>query len=316
MKRNGNTLRRFFFLFLLPVLALANTHAWAMQFCGPRFAPEQSHIVVDAGNNLRQWGGKDYASAPIVKVLDALEEVQVLRSDGKWAEVETVDGKKGFVNAKCLTPYAVFISGKSPAGGEPLITCKEDASGTRKEIKADLDGDGRLETLRLTCQAGWGCANYFLDVYGPDGKLLFRGPRHGDSPLIFCRCHAGIYFPDIVRDIDGDGRAELLLPQPRSDVSPVPFEMFRWNGSGFTTIMTNVGLFADKDHPEVFLPVAYKDDADPFRYIYYFDEKERNRLVAGITGKDGKFGEAVVRFDGTAFRVVQWKLPYKKSESN
>lgn len=291
---------------LLPLLARAQ------DFCSvPPYPRTEARFVVDDGNNLRQWGGTDYAKAPVVGRLSTGEMVRLLGQDGRWAHVETRDGKRGFVNAKCLAAYDAFVTGRSPAGQvDSLIGCSRDMR--VEPIRVDLDGDGRPETLRLTCAPGNGCADYFLDVHAADGRLLFAGPRDGPSFFIFCSCHAGVYMPEVFFDMDGDGRKEMILLHPRGDVSPTPVEAFRFNGSGFDHVLANKGFFASREDPDLLRAVDFKDpDAQPYRYLYALHTDKAGNLIASIAG-DGASGEAQVRFTPEGLRVVRWTSPYRK----
>ncbi|GFK94397.1 hypothetical protein NNJEOMEG_02241 [Fundidesulfovibrio magnetotacticus] len=287
--------------------------ALAQDFCSvPEYPKAEARFVVDNDNNLRQWGGADYAKAPVIGKLDAGDMVRLLSLDGRWARVRTRDGKEGWVNAKCLAPYETFVTGKSAAGNyEGLIGCGPDER--VKLLKVDLDGDGRPETLRLTCESGNGCSNYFLDVLSPEGKTLFAGPREGLSYFIFCSCNAGEYLPETFFDLDGDGRKEMILLHPRSDVSPTPVEAFRFNGSGFDHVLVNKGFFGSKAEPDFLRATDYPKDPnfEPFRYLYGLKVDDKGRLIASIAGP-GAAGEAEVRYTPEGFRVVRWTAPYKK----
>lgn len=289
------------------------TGASARPFCSaPVFAPAESRFVADDGNNLRQWGGAQYASAPVLAVLNAATEVRLIRMDGKWAEVETREGLRGFVNAKCLVTYKDLVAGKIP---DPRQIDLQGCDGGRKpiEIKADLDGDGKAETIRLTCDPGAGCVNYFLDVLSSDGRTLYKGPRYGDTTLIFCECNAGAWMPRAVTDLDGDGKAEILMTSPASDVSPVAFYLLRWNGSGFDMAMKDIGYFAEKSDPDFLKAVPYPkgEYPAPFRFAYIAEARPGGPLVVTIGGQDGGYGVAEVRFEPGGLRVVKWREAYR-----
>lgn len=297
---------------LVAVLAGAAFAAWAQDFCSvPPYPKQQSRFVVDDDNNLRTWGGAGYAKAPILDKLNKGEMVRLISQDGGWAEVVTRRGQRGFVNAKCLTAYDAFVTGKSPAGNvDSLIGCTKGTAVA--PLRVDLDGDGKLETLRLTCAPGNGCVDYFLDVLAPDGRVLFAGPREGPSLLIFCSCHAGVYLPEVFFDMDGDGRKEMILLHPRSDVSPTAVEAFRFNGSGFDHVLTNKAYFAAKENPDLLRAVDYREDGpEPYRYLYGLKTDKSGELIASIAG-DGASGEAVVRFTPEGLKVIRWTMPYKK----
>lgn len=298
-------------LFLVACAMVISSDALA-QCTAPKFPREHSRIVVDDGNNLRKWGGKEYASAPILKVLKTGDEVRLIAQDAKWAEVETEEGMKGFVNAKCLAPYELFVTGKSAAGNyEALLGC-----GEKEKVATflvDLDGDGKKETIRLTCESGVGCSNSFMDVLSASGQVLFKGPRHGNSPFIFCRCDAGEYQIKAAGDLDGDGKGEILTVVGPSDVSPAGFLLFRWTGAGFDEVWSESALVSSKESPDAFiLSKRVFNSPEPYRYLVGVETNGEGVMVAHVAGADGGSGEAVVTLQQKAMKVVRWAKPYKK----
>lgn len=315
------TLRLFFLGFLLAAVPAA---ALAQGICSaPHFAPEKSFIVVDDGNNLRERGGAGYASAAILKVINACKEVGLLRREGRWAEVETPDGLRGWINAKCLAPYAEFVAGKSAAGMDPSISgCAELDEST--SFPLDLDGDGAMETMRLACAPGVGCSNFTMDITDAKGGRVFEGPKYGASPLIFCLCDAGTYWPELAGDLDGDGRAELLAQYGPSDVSVSAFYLGRWNGHGFDTARNLVALLEDPARPETFVyaPFPEGEAMSEARWIMSFSGWEANGRVRGSVyqykgdpakGYDLYYGEAVFTPQKDGFQLDSWTKPFAKA---
>jgi len=64
------------------------------------------------------------------------------------------------------------------------------------------------------------------------------GPAKKDAedPLVFGEWDFGISMPEVVGDIDGDGRVELVAHAPQSDVSPTSFRVLRWTGNQFKPV--------------------------------------------------------------------------------
>ena len=277
--------------------------ALAQQYCtAPLFAPNESYMVVDDDNNLRLWGGDNYANAPVVAVLYAGDEVRLLSVQGSWAEVETRDGTHGFMSAQYLTPTSSFLAPGGIADRQDML---ERCNGPGRGLSADLDGDGVNEQIRLSCADGYGGTNYFLDVFAADGRMLYQGPRFGPTPLIFCECNYGIYMPEIFQDLDGDRMAELLIGQPQSDASPGTFNMLRWNGAGFTPVWSDMGLYADASDPDYFRLVPASYDM-PYRAVVNLSLAPGNQILAGILDDQWRWGTATVAFDGRGFRITRW----------
>lgn len=308
------------------LLAAIPAAALAQGVCSaPHFPPETSFIVVDDGNNLRQWGGADYAKAPILATLDALDEVGLLRREGRWAEVETRDGLRGWINAKCLAPRAAFLAQNADKGDSIISGCAEIRE--RTSFPLDPDGGGRQETLRLTCEPGVGCSLFTMNVVNAGGEVVFQGPSFGESPLIFCLCDAGTYWPDLVGDLDGDGRIELLAEYGPSDVSVSSFYLGRWNGRGFDTLKNQVALLEDPARPGTFVYAPYPEGEgmSEARWIMSFqgpDADGRDSRIRGSVyqykgdpakGSDLYYGEAVFAPFKDGFRLESWTKPFAKA---
>ena len=293
---------------LLLVMCALPGSALAQSLCeAPMFPPGESYTVIDDGNNLRQWGGDNYASAPIIGELNTGDEVRLIAIQGRWAEVVTEYGVHGFMSAQYIMDTRSYLAPGGPADrAETLGSCYNPG----RTINADLDGDGRPETLALTCQAGLYCPSLFLDVYASNGPLLYQGPRWGESRLIFCECDYGVYEPDVVMDMDHDGWAEMLLMHPQSDVSPAEYDLYRWNGAGFTMVWENMGLTAEPSNPD-YLRIAPlpADFAVPFRFVAGAEQGPGGELLLAVFDDQWNYGQAEVAYDGRGFRVVRWVQP-------
>lgn len=105
--------------------------------------------------------------------------------------------------------------------------------------KVDLNHDGQLETVGLTCvkrsDEGWFS---LLSVWDSSKRLIWQSQAAKEEPWSFGGWDWGVSDLHLVDDIDGDGHIEVVSPQPVSDVSPVHFRIYRWNGKAFTYVRT------------------------------------------------------------------------------
>lgn len=102
---------------------------------------------------------------------------------------------------------------------------------------ADLNGDGRAERIfwrRLGSDAETGTF-YQVVVKDSADVILWKSPEILDSnhPLAFGEWHFGISMPQLAGDVDRDGKVELIIPAPQSDVSPTFFRILQWTGNAF-----------------------------------------------------------------------------------
>ena len=104
------------------------------------------------------------------------------------------------------------------------------------QLQANLDHDGRLETVVWKKFSTTNLGDFYqLIVYDDDGSILWSGPRKADDtdPLVFFSLDTGVSLPQILMDVDLDGKVELLAPMVQSDVSPTYFRKLRWTGKQF-----------------------------------------------------------------------------------
>lgn len=292
----------------------------------PVFPMDQSHVVLDDGNNLRQPGWPDPMKAPVIGRLDAWDEVRVLERRGKWATVATPDGREGVVNARCLAAYADIVAGRREVEGFPAKDNCAFSPDWKTRFSADLDGSGKASSLTLKCLPWKGCSNHGLSIAGPDGRILYSGPQKADSPLFFCLCDYGVYWPEAFGDMDGDGRAELLAANSPSDVSVGTFYLGRWNGAGFDTLRRDLALIEDPARPGFFAFAPPPENGDPapaqLRWIMSFSGLDKaGKLVGSVYqyrktagGQNDLFsGEAVFSMGPDGLTLLSWRKPFKKS---
>jgi hypothetical protein len=77
-----------------------------------------------------------------------------------------------------------------------------------------------------------------LVLEGANGRVIWRSPlaaRMGD-PGAYVIGNMGVAVLQVAGDFDGDGRREVVVEEPRSDVSPPRFRILRWNGSELTQV--------------------------------------------------------------------------------
>lgn len=105
------------------------------------------------------------------------------------------------------------------------------------QIKADLDGDGEVEMISwLPFAEDEDLGTFYrLEVTDRAGQVIWKGAelKDTDHPMIFGAWHFGVSLPQLLADIDLDGKVELVAPEPQSDVSPTWFRILEWRQGRF-----------------------------------------------------------------------------------
>jgi hypothetical protein len=170
--------------------------------------------------------------------------------------------------------------------------------------RIDLNGDGSLEKVGLHCtevtDQGWYSR---LTVWSGDGRQLWQSLPAKVGVWAFGGWDWGISDLQWVGDIDGDGAVEALAAEPVSDVSPVPFRIFRWSGRAFHHLKTASLLQAGPDR------FVWSNERVGTTWIGAFKQGGLG-VVWSMTGSgEVKLREARLQGEPQGFRVVKWLKP-------
>lgn len=270
-------------------------------------AIEERAVVLDDGNNLREFGGPSYRNARIIGVLNQGDVVTVHRREGRWSMVTTSEGILGWVHSSCLKTIAP--ASEAP-GGPGLQTCPQDMS---RRFLVDLNGDGRNEIITMIDLPSPEGGDARLVVRDHQGRSLWEGPT-GESPFLFICRDWGFYWPNVIGDIDGDGVVELLAQQPQSDVSPSSFFMARWTGAGFVPVSRGWSLLENPMGSGRFVKAQYTYDGKPVSWIMDVELLKKNGELRVTVYQDNgggnvRTGKAWARMDEGGARIIRWSEP-------
>ena len=143
----------------------------------------------------------------------------------------------------------------------------------------DLNGDGRAEKVGLRPFKSGDTTFQQLVVCDSAGRMLFEGPKtvtnnaYADHPLVF-----GGEFDlgelEVIGDLDGDGKVELIGTDQKSDVSPTGFRLLRWQNRAFRCVKRGC-LVPAPQRPATFV---WSQDRGAVSWIDHF---RATRRVAG-----------------------------------
>lgn len=193
-------------------------------------------------------------------------------------------------------------------------------------LTADLDGDGRPETISLKKTPGSGPDStmgemWYLVVLDDDGTELWTSPKTKDpgNPLAFGQWDYGECMPEVVGDVDGDGKVELMATGPQSDVSVRPVKMLRWTEGAFRLVKQSSLPETAPTGSDIYGWGDPSRDPNGRRWISrFFRVRPDGKSVVEITdyagGTQVKNGKAVIEPTAKGFHVANWILKLTPAE--
>jgi len=205
------------------------------------------------------------------------------------------------------------VSSRSLGQGVPIRA----SVGGSNRLYGDVDGDGNDEILVWQKVATKEVGDFYrLSIYRPDGTLLWHSPPSEsiDDPYAFGSWDFGESLPEVLIDIDGDGQAELLAPAPASDVSPVFYRIFGYNGRALVARRPGV-LLRSRRNPQRFIWVNPVPKDRPVQTWVSRLEPGGSPMeaIAQVVRSDGgesiQMGKVRLRFDRYGAQIVGWIEP-------
>jgi len=184
---------------------------------------------------------------------------------------------------------------------------------SKEHLVGDIDGDGKDEIVTWkkshTVELG---DFYRVYVYKESGKLLWKSPdtKNDDNPYAFGSWDFGVSLPEVLIDTNGDNQVELLAPAPVSDVSPVYYRIFYWNGHSLVASCSSILAKLEKNYFYFINPCSSCDIA----WVSQFKKAiSKNVAEVEITklDSDGKslMGSAIIKFNVHGANIEKWIKP-------
>jgi len=187
------------------------------------------------------------------------------------------------------------------------------------KLTADIDNDRRSETLTWKPFSSSVGATFFqLQLSDDDGTVLWRGPKtkNPDSLYFVGETDMGISLPELFTDIDGDGFAELLIPELQSDVSPTTYHRLRWIKNEFHTLPTRALIMKNTYKPSTLEWRAVPNDDYHIFWASNFHKSHTNPkyVSVDITGywpdsEEPANGTAELYLTQKGATIVKWIKP-------
>ena len=184
-------------------------------------------------------------------------------------------------------------------------------------LSADLDNDGRMERVAWKPFARDQSGIYYrLEVRDNDGSLLWRGPqvKNVTSPFCVAELDFGVALPQVLEDLDGDERYDLLIPEVQSDVSPTLFHRLRWEGGRFVPMRSAYLVFFRGTHNDrvQWMPRPPRPYGFWVASLSPAPRGTARARILGFTARDHttpKEGVGIIRWAPGGGAVIDWDKP-------
>jgi hypothetical protein len=197
--------------------------------------------------------------------------------------------------------------------------CHAAENATEPEVLvADLNGDGQPEVIsrrRLGADSETGT---FFQIVVKDASdaVLWTSPEILDPnhPLAFGEWHFGISLPQLAGDVDRDGKVELIVPAPQSDVSPTFFRVLQWTGKAFEPKYSRA-LSGKGRKGAAFKWTQSPSLADYWVQQWLGSSAEGGWVVELVSLREGsevRTATAVISAKGDGFELIRWIQPPAK----
>ena len=190
-----------------------------------------------------------------------------------------------------------------------------------REFHADLAGTGLARDR-------WHKVHVIPTDVGPLGQrfgvvvtdaadgVIWESPRPDDDadPRVFGKWDHGECLPELLADIDADGKLELVAREAGGDVSPLLFRALEWNGQAFVHDAARSTIFLNSPVGGPSYPAS---DTDTWhgRWIHrLLPPRPGGEMSAEIWETDKsvssvRMGKAVIKPGPAGFELVRWTEP-------
>lgn len=181
----------------------------------------------------------------------------LLGENGDWLHLADEDGDEFWAAASAFTDLDSFL--KDPPPGA-LVNCEGYASNT---FRVDLDDKRKKAWILMHPHPTLTGGARIIEIWDRAKTTLLwhSGPldKTGRDNLLYCG-QDGDRRLQLAGDVDGDGKAELVIKDAQSEIGPGTFFFLRWNGEAFVPVLEKKQFFVvGQNSPDIFPAIGDED---------------------------------------------------------
>jgi len=176
----------------------------------------------------------------------------------------------------------------------------------------DVDGDCKPDIVTWEEFAEDSKGSYYqLSVYGKYGTLKWQGPkeRNPKNQLIFGSWDIGTSMPQVLIDLNGDCKNELIAQMPSNDISPQYFKIISWDKGCMAANEPKILMTNDLKHFK-WIKSYPKNRIDGTWVMNLYPTNKAQVVKADVISMDkrgnAKMGQVLLKFNKNSVVVQKW----------
>ncbi|MGE3725589.1 MAG: hypothetical protein AB7I41_08570 [Candidatus Sericytochromatia bacterium] len=215
-----------------------------------------------------------------------------------------------------LSALALTLSAFYPIASQAQSEDWPEENQIYQSFSVDLNQDGKPEKVEVKAiRVGESGYTGQLFVKNPAGAVIWQGPlfEPGRDSIVDNELYLGS-FPmgegrvSLVQDLEGDGRVDLLMAVPQSDLRVRMWRIFTWNGKGF--VFSAKGCLLEvKPGSGQFSFVERTAEQGNWVDAIRFEGKDLFAEILMLKPGDLRGGIAKMKINADGMRLLNWVEP-------
>ena len=180
---------------------------------------------------------------------------QVKGQEGKWLYLtdREIDAKEFWADESLFVDVDSYLR-NPPEDEKDYVNCEGERL---KSFQADLDGNHKNAWILIQEYPTMSGGSGIIEVWDEAKKTLLWHSEaldkiSSESALLACAVYSGKTWIHFVGDLNGDGKAELVIKGMQTEIGPGSFTIMSWDGAAFSTVLKRKKFFVlDQAQPKM-----------------------------------------------------------------